>query len=299
MSYELRPLSLAEILDAAFRLVQTEWRTLVGLSLLMQIPMVLLVSQASWLLDPMAAPFETEEAPTPEMLMEMGLVGGAMLLAYLILYPFIAGAVTAAVGNFYLGRQFGLGAAASAGFASIFRLVFAYFIYLLAVVAAVAIVMFGVGVAATSIPPLIEPLGSAGTVLGVVVGTVSLGLAFYWGLFAMTLSSLLAPVIVLESKGALGSVSRAFRLGSTSKWRIIAVIFTSGLIVGLPVFGAQMMVGFVPYLGVLIWAAFQAVGFAFTTSVAVVLYFDLRCRSENYDFEHLAEQVEAGPRLGR
>ncbi len=42
-----------------------------------------------------------------------------------------------------------------------------------------------------------------------------------------------------------------------------------------------------------------AVGFAFTTSVAVVLYFDLRCRAENYDLELLAEQVEAGPGLGQ
>jgi hypothetical protein len=115
----------------------------------------------------------------------------------------------------------------------------------------------------------------------------------------MTVSSLLAPVIVLESNGIFASVSRAFRLGATSKLRLIGVVFTSGIIVGFPVFGAQMMIGFVPYLGLLVWAAFQAIGFAFTTSVAVVLYFDLRCRAENYDLELLAEQVEAGPGLGQ
>jgi len=104
MNYELRPLSLAEILDAAFRLVQVEWKTLIGLSSIMQIPIVLLASRAGWLLDPFAQPFESGEEPSPEMLIEMGLLGAGMGLAYLILYPFIAGAVTASVGNFYLGR---------------------------------------------------------------------------------------------------------------------------------------------------------------------------------------------------
>jgi hypothetical protein len=51
-------------------------------------------------------------------------------------------------------------------------------------------------------------------------------------------------------------------------------------------------------VGLLIWASFQAVGFAFTTAAIVVLYFDLRCRAENYDLELLAQQVEAGPGLG-
>jgi hypothetical protein len=30
----------------------------------------------------------------------------------------------------------------------------------------------------------------------------------------------------------------------------------------------------------------------FQTAVAVVLYFDLRCRKENFDLEHLAQLVE-------
>ena len=84
MNYELRPLSLAEILDAAFRLVQTEWKTLIGLSLIMQIPIAILASRASWLFDPFAQPFELGEEPSTDMLIEMGLIGGGMGLAYLI-----------------------------------------------------------------------------------------------------------------------------------------------------------------------------------------------------------------------
>jgi hypothetical protein len=299
MSYELRPLTLAEILDAAFRLVQTEWRTLVGFSLLMQVPIVLFASQASWLFDPFSQPFEPGEDPSPERLMEMGLIGAGMMLSYMILYPFIAGAVTASVGNFYLGRRFTLADAASAGLSKLLKLVAAYLVYFIAVFLGFSLAVFLAMLIGVPLMPALGAEGMAGTVISIVGGIILVGLTFYWGAFAMTLSALLAPVIMLESRGVFSSVARAFALGSTSRWRLIGVIFTAGLIVGFPVFGAQMMIGFVPYLGVLIWAAFQAIGFAFTTSVAVVLYFDLRCRAEHYDIELLAEQVEAGPGLGR
>jgi hypothetical protein len=298
MSYELRPLSLAEILDAAFRLVQTEWKTLVGLSLIMQIPIAVLASRASWLFDPFAQPFDMETEPSPEMLIEMGLVGGGLGLLYLILYPFVAAAVTASVGNFYLGRRFELGDAARAGLASLLRLVLAYLVYLVALgsatmVVALAAIFLGAGVAG-----FLGSLGMLGTVVGFVGGATLFVAMFIGLLFAASVTSLLPPVVVLESKGIFQSVSRIFSLGRTAVWRVMGVIFTAGMIVGVPVFGAQVMIGFVPYLGVLIWAAFQAVGFAFTSAVAVVLYFDLRCRAEHYDLELLAEQVEAGPGLG-
>ena len=95
------------------------------------------------------------------------------------------------------------------------------------------------------------------------------------------------------------TVRRAFTLGSTAKGRVVGVVFTTGMIVAFPVFGAQMLISAIPVVGTLVWAGFQAIGFAFSTAVMVVLYFDLRCRAENYDLELLAEQVEAGDGLGR
>jgi hypothetical protein len=299
MNYELRPLSLAEILDAAFRLVQTEWRTLVGFSMIMQLPLIVLATQANWLFDPFADPFAGEEMPTPEMLMTMGLTGGGIGLLYLILYPFIAGAVTAAVGNFYLGRRFELAEAARAGLHSLLRLVFAYVVYVIAIGLMILVGAAIVGLLGGALVQFLGNLGGAGKLL-IGIGGFIVFVAIFIGLFFVaSVSSLLAPIVVLEARGIFASVARAFALGRTSLWRLIGVIMTAGLIVGFPVFGAQVMIGFVPYLGVLVWAAFQAVGFAFTTSVAVVLYFDLRCRAENYDLELLAQQVEAGPGLGQ
>jgi hypothetical protein len=302
MSYELRPLSLAEILDAAFRLVQTEWKTLVGLSLIMQIPLVLLALAVPWMFDPLAQPFAAEDEVTPEILLEMVSAIGGLGLLYLFLYPFIAAAVTASVGNFYLGRRFELADAARAGLRTLFRLVASYLVWAIAYVGAmmlaVGAAMLAFVVGGAVIGNLLEAAGGIGVLIAVLLGLAVGGVALFWVLFAGMVSSLLPPIAVLESNGILETVQRAFTLGATSKWRLIGIVMTTGLIVGFPVFGAQMLIGMIPIMGLLIWAAFQAVGFAFTTAVTVVLYFDLRCRVENYDLELLAQQVEAGPGLG-
>ena len=212
MSYELRPLSLAEILDAAFRLVQTEWRTLVGLSMIMQLPLMLLANRASWLFDPFANVFEPGEEPTPELLMEMGLVFGGMGLTYLILYPFVAAAVTAAVGNFYLGRRFEIRDAARAGLASLLRLVLAYVVYILALGLGMAVVGGSAAFLGGVVLGVLGQLGTAGNVLAI-LGGVGFGLAFFVAVcFVTAVSALLAPVVVLESKGIFATVSRTIQV---------------------------------------------------------------------------------------
>jgi len=302
MSYELRPLSLAEILDAGFRLVQTEWKTLVGLATIMQIPLIPIGLLAPWLFDPFAQPFDPGEEISSDLLLEMVLGFGAMGLVYLLLYPFIAAAVTASVGNFYLGRRFELVDAARAGARAIFRLIGSYIVWVVAYVGVMAAVggltavVFLVGGAAMG--GLLEETGTIGVIVAVLLGSGVAAVAIFWIFFATFVSSLLPAITVLESHGIFGTVRRAFSLGATSKWRLIGIVFTTGMIVAVPVVGAQMLIGMIPVVGLLVWAVFQAIGFAFTTAVTVVLYFDLRCRAENYDLELLAEQVEAGPGLG-
>ncbi len=303
MSYELRPLSLAEILDAAFRLVETEWRTLIGLSLVMQLPLVALGLIIPWIFDPFAQPFDSVDDVTTEMLVQMVLGIGGFAILYAFLYPFIAAAVTASVGNFYLGRRFEIGDAARAGLRTLFRLVASYFVWVL-VYMGVMLIVVGIGalafaVAGPAIGELLAAAGGSGTLIAVLLGLGVGSVALFWILYATVVSSLLPPIAVLESNGIIGTVRRAFALGATSKWRLIGIVLTTGMIVGIPVFGAQMLIGMVPFLGLLVWAVFQAVGFAFTTAVMVVLYFDFRCRAEHYDLELLAQQVEAGPGLGR
>jgi len=210
--------------------------------------------------------------------------------------------VTASVAHFYLGRSFTLSDAARVGLRSMFRLMGSYFVWLIAyvgvMVAVVAVAVMAFSAGGALLGGLLEATGTIGTVIGVGLGTAVVMVAIYWILFATVVSSLLPAVTVLESRGIFRTAERAFSLGATSKGRLIGVIFTTGMIVGFPVVGAQMLIGVIPVFGLLVWAIFQAIGFAFSTAVTVVLYFDLRCRAENYDLELLAEQVEAGPGFG-
>ena len=60
--------------------------------------------------------------------------------------------------------------------------------------------------------------------------------------------------------------------------------------------GIQLMVGSVPVLGALVWGVVQALCQAYVYATTVVAYFDVRCRTESFDLEHLAQLVEAaGP----
>jgi len=298
MSYELRPLTLAEIFDAAFRMVQTQWRTLVGLSAIMQAPLVLLGLSTPWIFDPFASPIEPGAEPTGQEL--LGLLGAlsGMGLAYLILYPFVAASVTAAVAHLYLGRPFAFADAARAGLASVLRLVASYLVYMVALFGGLLIVGGAIAMATVlggaMLREMLGSLGTPGIGLGIVLGfgvfVVFLLLMLYLG----AVSALLPPVAVLESAGVVGTVNRSFALAATARGRVVLIVMTAGLIVGIPVGAAQAMIGFMPVVGILVWGGMQALAFAFTTSVAVVLYFDLRCRAEHYDLELLAEQVETG-----
>ncbi len=298
MSYELRPLTLAEILDAAFRMVQTEWRTLIGLSLIMQVPLVLMAFSMPRLFDPFASPTEPGVEPTgQELLGAVGALSG-MGLAYLILYPFVAASVTAAVAHLYLGRPFALADAARAGLASVLRLVASYLVYVVALFGGLLIVggaiTMVVVMGGTLLREFLGSLGGIGVGLGILSGFGVFVLLALILLYLGAISALLPPVAVLESAGVVGTVTRSFALAATARGRVLLIVMTAGLIVGIPVGAAQMMIGFMPVFGILLWAGMQALAFAFTTAVAVVLYFDLRCRAENYDLELLAEQVETG-----
>lgn len=301
MSYELRPLSLAEILDAAFRLVQTEWKTLIGLSFIVQAPMMVIALAMPSMFDPFSGALDPGGEMSEDMLMLAGLGFVGMILAYVFLFPFVSAAVSSAVGHFYLGRPYSAKEAARAGGRVYFKLMGSYFMYMVAVLGAtVALGMTGVLLFAGG-GVLLGLLGGAESTLAAAVGGilgvtafVALLLAF---MFVGCIASLLPPIVALESQGMVGAVSRAFSLGSTARLRLVGIVLSAGLIVGFPVGGSQMLVGSIPVLGTIIWSIFQAIGFAFTTSVMVVLYFDFRCRAENYDLELLAAQVEAGAGL--
>lgn len=108
MSYEIRAMSLGEVLDTAFRLIRDHAALLIGISLTLTIPTQLLVA-----LLPNAAA-EGSAAPIA------GVLGFVMFV--IVVSPIVTAAITHAVSETYLGRAVSYGTSLSVGFKLLVRL---------------------------------------------------------------------------------------------------------------------------------------------------------------------------------
>jgi hypothetical protein len=96
---------------------------------------------------------------------------------------------------------------------------------------------------------------------------------------------------VLEGQFGARAMRRSRALMRGNLLRGFGVLAMSLLIVGVVSGVLQVALGFLPYLGTLGSSLAQAAGAAYNTAVSVVLYFDIRCRKEAFDLEHLARTV--------
>lgn len=187
-----------------------------------------------------------------------GLLGTLVLLGLFVVIasPLVSVAVTYAVGEVFLGRRVSAGAA------------FRY---------AGSIIMPMLGTAM---------IASFAAILGLVLLVLP-------GLYLIVSFLLLWQVGVLERQFGTRAMSRSRELMRGNLARGVGIIVVSGLIVGVVNGGLQLVLGAVPYLGWIGSSLAQAAGTAYSGAVSVVLYFDIRCRKEAFDLEHLARTVHA------
>lgn len=191
-------------------------------------------------------------APGPEVLLG---VLGAMLLTMAIVNPIVLAAITHAVGESYLGRAASIGGALRVGVSILLPLI------------------------GTSILAVLAEL--VGFALLVIPG-VYLALAFI----------LLQQVIVLERVFGFTALTRSHELMKGHKLRGFGILLVTSIIMMILSTALGLFAAFVPVLGPVLEAVGQSVGYAFMSAVLVVFYFDVRCRQEAFDLEHLARLVE-------
>lgn len=179
---------------------------------------------------------------------------GALGLA--VVLPLVQAAVIRAIGEHYLGRTVGLGEALRGATAIFLPLVGTWLLYTLAIL--------------------------GGLILLVIPG-IYLMLAFL----------LIVPVMVLEGRFGTGALRRSRELMRGSLLRGFGVVFVGGLIASLLSTAAQLLFGFLPWVGSVGSGVAQGAAFAYTSAVTVLLYFDIRCRKEQFDLEHLTRLVES------
>lgn len=286
-AYEIRPLSLAETLDAGFQLLKNHFMPLFVLNAIAQAPNLLFFGYFDWLFDP----FALQSGEMPEIGATFLVAIGLYFLGLLVLMPVVIGAITAAVSDAYLGNEIDLGDCLRRALERTIPLMITYVIFTIVLFVATAVIGGLIG--------LLVALGAAvlqDSALGVVL-LVTLIVAGIPALFAISglfllVPGILAAVVVLEKRSLFDAVARTVSL----VWARIGALTGVGLVVWMLLMvgptGAQFMVGAIPIVGVLIWGAVGALCQGYLYSTTIVAYFDIRCRLESFDLEHLAQMVE-------
>jgi hypothetical protein len=288
MNFEIRAMSLAEILDTGFQLVKNRFALLAGVSLLGQAPGIILLSAISRFFEPLSGGSED----LTDIGASLIAFGALYLLATMLLFPFVISAVVKTVGDLYLGRQLTFGDVVRSGLSRMLPLLVTYVVFVLVsgviMVLGIAAVMATVGVISAALGEQ-GALGGAVVVLLVIAGIFA---SLAAGLIYFVASLIVAAVVVLEEISLFEAIARTWILVTSAPTRAIGVALTVYLIVAVPAVGVQFLVGVLPFLGALLSGAVQAVGYAYMFATTVVLYFDIRCRRESFDLEYLARMVE-------
>jgi len=267
MRYEIRAMSFAEILDQGFRLVRYHSVLIVGLAATLQVPMAVM---QEWAGGSLVAHSVTT-----------GRIAGAVLalLGLVVIAPAVGAAVTFALGETYLGQPPTMGESLRRAFRILLPLTGTMLLVWLVIA----------GTAAVFIVPalllrFILSAGMAGPLLLAAIGIVTVT---YVGLRFM----LATQVMVLEHAFGVAALRRSVGLMRGNLLRGAGITFLGMLIVSVVGGVLQLALHFIPFVGPVGSGLARAAATAYTSAVLVVLYFDIRCRKEAFDLEHLARVV--------
>jgi hypothetical protein len=105
--------------------------------------------------------------------------------------------------------------------------------------------------------------------------------------------AMVSPVMIVEDCFGMTALRRSRTLVSGSWWRTFGLMVVVGLITAVPAGALQLFWSFIPFFGPILNAATQAVTSSYSLVVLVVYYFDRRCRTEDFDLHHLAQQIRS------
>ncbi len=190
--------------------------------------------------------------------------GGIVVVALLILIisPFVRALQAFVIGELYLGRSVSLGQAYGQILRIFFPLTGTIFLSSLAIM---------------------------GATLLLVLPGIYFGLAFV----------LINQVMVFERTFGAQALGRSRELMQGNFLRAIGILLLEAVMSWTLTFGVSLALRLVPWpwLHALAAGISASVASAFGAAALVVLYFEIRCRKEAFDLEHLARLVEVGDNL--
>jgi hypothetical protein len=186
----------------------------------------------------------------------LGFLIGLGLYA-VIVSPIVSAAITFAIGEIYVGRSATVGQSLRVG------------------------------------ASMLLPIAGTSILVGIAV-MMGMVLLVIPGVYLFLCFLLVWQVMVLERRYGFAAMGRSRELMRGSLLRGLGITLAGAIIVSVVGGAIGLVAGQVPVLGPIGQGVARAAGVAYTSAVAVVLYFDIRCRKEAFDLEHLARLV-AGP----
>jgi hypothetical protein len=278
----LRPLRLGELLDQAIRLYRRNFLTFIGIIALVYVPLTVLQTAATTVLSSSLSSMARSSSPD-EIFSNYAYWGGILstlvvsFLQFIFVSGIATGALTRAVADNYLGK--------TTSILDAYRGIGKSWLPLIG-----GLLFVGLLIIAAALWWVIVPCIGWFTGFGMLV---FLGAA---------ISPMVAPVVVLENRGALDSVRRAWDLVRRRFWPVLGYIFVLYLfnliIVNGPVTLVNILLTRVLPLsfndsttGIVLVAIIQAIVslvfiliyYPLQMTAFTLIYFDLRVRTEGFD----------------
>lgn len=266
----LRPLGMADILDAALRLYRQNFGPFLGITAIVFVPVAILQTVGAFFMgQSMGANGESSEVQIGSLIVFGLFMIGAMLV-YLLAMPVCQGALSIAVARRYLGQPVTV--------ADAYQMISDRWATLL-----------------------------AGVLLVGMMTTVGMLLCLVPGIYLGTLFMFVTPVIAVERAPLMAALSRSRDLVSGEWWRCFGTYLLLSMLIQLVAGAIIYPVTFLSALLLmernpgLAQALNQGLSMAASTLVQpvqiiglVLLYYDLRVRKEGFDLELLAQALGPG-----
>ena len=300
---ELRPMNLADLLDAVIRLYRHNFAVLIGIAAVVHIPLGVLQIVSSVLT---TAGFDLESpSPTIEISTAIGFLGIALYWAlFFLTMPIVQGAMARAVAQVHLGEDSSIVGAYRFALRRWFKLLVATLLQGLAHIVAIILPLLPAGVL---IGQAVIVAGGAMPEIGVSMIVVSaIGLLAGMAIWTIVLIKLFfGPLtVVLEDRGPVEALGRSWRLTGGHFVRValtmfivimLTVVLTYAIVIPAQIgsialqfvsmAGAQALSGASMMFAQLLLQPVQLVA-------TVLLYYDLRMRKEGFDLVMMAETID-------
>lgn len=314
----LRPRSVQEILDQAFRLYRRYFFTFLAITAVVFVPVNMAVQLLNVALQGNNATLQRSTLSNPSfsssgtlnqeliailvlsvLLIGLGIIGG--LLQYLS-----QGALTSAVADSHLDRPVSFGGAYRAMLKRVGPLLGAIGLQILI---GIGIFLPAIALFLLSIASLAGDSSGAGTGLAFIcLGFLLLLIGFIFYAYIAVRITVIVPVIMVEHLGPVQALRRSWQLVQGYWWRTVALVIVLSLLSAVisagPAYLLTLLVGmatgsFDPVLTAavtgLVTVITEALFIPLSLTAYTLYYFDLRVRKEGFDIETAVSQRYSYP----